>query len=255
MRARIRIAAALAALMALAFSGLAAYSGSSASGQVYVVQPGDSLWAISQRTGVPIPELASANDMSPNDILLIPSMDRLASYSPPQPASQPALAPLGSYAPSAFCSQYAPQGGSQGQLPPLLAGLPTRLALEPLMDHWAARFGVPVALLEAVDWQESGWQQDVVSPSGAIGIGQIEPATATFVSQALIGQALDVWSTSDNIEMSAAMLAYLYRLEGGNVCRTVAAYYEGASNLAWYGVLPSAQWYVADVEALETQFS
>ena len=37
---------------------------------------------------------------------------------------------------------------------------------------------VPAALVEATCWWESGWQEDAVSDTGAVGLCQIEPAAA-----------------------------------------------------------------------------
>ncbi len=109
-------------------------------------------------------------------------------------------------------------------------------------------------LLEAIAWQESGWQQGVVSSAGAVGTGQILPTTAQFISGSIIGMPMNINSVSDNIRMSAAFLSYLAGVEGNNRCATIAAYYEGPDNLRQYGIFPDAQVYVADVEALIPQF-
>ncbi|MGH9103511.1 MAG: transglycosylase SLT domain-containing protein, partial [Acidimicrobiales bacterium] len=119
-------------------------------------------------------------------------------------------------------------GGPAGVLPSQLRADPGRLALLPDFRHWSATFGVPVALLEALDWWESGWQPGVVSSTGAIGIGQLEPATVDFVRQVLLADpALDPWNPDDNIEMSARFLRYLLDGTGWQLPSAVAAYYEG----------------------------
>jgi soluble lytic murein transglycosylase-like protein len=113
---------------------------------------------------------------------------------------------------------------------------------------------LPLSLFEAVTWQESGWYQGALSPTGAVGVGQIEPGTAQFISQVLIGHSMNAYSLSDNIEMSAAYLSYLSHVEGSNQCATLAAYYEGPLELQTYGLLPDARNYVSDVEALVVLF-
>jgi soluble lytic murein transglycosylase-like protein len=139
-------------------------------------------------------------------------------------------------------------------LPELLAQSPGRLALQPLYVKWANYYDLSLPLLEAIGWQESGWQQGVVSATGAIGAGQIMPGTGKFIVHQLIGQHMNIHSVSDNIRMSAAFLAYLADVEGNNRCKTIAAYYEGPLNLAQYGVFPDSESYVASVEALIPRF-
>jgi hypothetical protein len=156
--------------------------------------------------------------------------------------------------PWTFCSTFKPNGGPWGQLPSLLADSPARLALRPLYVKWANHYGLWLPLLEAVGWQESGWQQNVVSSVGAIGAGQIMPDTAKFIMNDIIGQRMNINSVSDNIRMSAAFLSYLAHAEGNNLCATIAAYYEGPLNLSKYGVFPESQLYVASVEALIPRF-
>ncbi len=63
-------------------------AGFATSAHVYVVQPGDSLWAISRANGLTMQQLAAANNMNLNDILLIGRHLLI-------PSNQPA-APVGS---------------------------------------------------------------------------------------------------------------------------------------------------------------
>jgi soluble lytic murein transglycosylase-like protein len=257
----LRLVVAAVALGGLVTFGIADWAGaSSASG--YVVQPGDSLWAIATSHGLTVAQLATANDLNPNDILPI----GLHLYLPgtTSPASPAVAAASGSVHPAAarqiepawkFCATFSPADpGPWGVLPSQLAGTSAYYQLAPIFEHWAAYYGLSLPLLEAVAWQESGWQQNVVSVTGAVGVGQIEPYTATFIQSYIVGIPLNIRSVSDNIRMSAAFLNYLARIEGDNRCATIAAYYEGPLNLQAIGVLPDAQQYVADVESLEPRF-
>lgn len=244
----LRWLAGLVAVAALAAFGLADWS-SSASAADYTVQPGDSLWAIATTHGLTVSQLASANRLDPADILPIGKVLVLPGFSyRPGPARVATKASAWSW-----CSSFTPERGPWGRLPSRLSGSSYR-ALSPLFAEWAAHYGVSLPLLEALAWQESGWQQAVVSPTGAVGVGQVEPYTAAFVEANIVGARLNLYSASDNIRMSAAYLGYLADVEGNNTCNTVAAYYEGPLNLQVRGVLPSAQQYVADVEYLESQF-
>jgi soluble lytic murein transglycosylase-like protein len=256
MRRHLRLIAVLCSLGLLVAAGAAGYATSAA--HVYVVQPGDSLWAISQANGLTVAQLAAANNMSENDLLLIgrslyiPASGAAATAPPATTASAPS-GDAGAN-PWTFCSTFSESGGQWGVLPALLQQSPGRLALQPLFMHWASYYGLSLPLLEAIAWQESGWQQNVISSAGAVGTGQLMPGTASFISTQLIGSTLDINSVSDNIRMSAAFLAYLAGIEGNNRCDTIAAYYEGPLNLSQYGVFPESQAYVASVEALIPEF-
>ncbi len=250
---RLRPFVALALFAGMLSGGLAAYYSASTGG--YVVQPGDSLWSIAINHRTTVAELASLNHLDPSGLLLIGRHLQLpssgASY---VTASDYPVLGRGTLGAQAFCSSLVAASGPYGVLPSRLAYSPSRLALQPIFEEWAAHYGLSLPLLEAVDWQESGWQQSVVSYTGAVGVGQIMPATGDFIANVLIGQPMNVNSVSDNIRMSAAFLAYLSGVEHDNRCATIAAYYEGPLNLAAAGVYSSTQQYVADVEALIPRF-
>lgn len=253
-----RILAAVAGLAAVVGVGQASYSSSTAS---YVVQPGDTLWHIATTDGVTVSELAAANGLSPNGILpigiqlTIPSASTAAPVLTTSVVTSAPVASVASTTPgSGFCASFTPEGGPQGVLPAQLSASPDRLALQPYFAEWAGHYGVPTALVEAIAWQESGWQQDVVSSAQAVGVGQLLPSTAQFVQDNLAGGPLDITSPSDNIRMSAAFLSYLDRTEGGNLCETIAAYYQGPLSVATYGVFPVTVPYVESVEALLPRF-
>jgi soluble lytic murein transglycosylase-like protein len=245
---------ALASLGLLVGVGAAGFA---TSAHVYVVQPGDSLWAISQANGLTVQQLAAANNMNLNDILLIGRHLLIPSNQPAPAPAAPSASPTGAATTEnawTFCANFTSQGGPWGVLPGLLQQSPDRLALRPLFIRWANYYNLSLPLLEAIAWQESGWQQGVVSSAGAVGTGQIMPTTAKFISGSIIGMHMNINSVSDNIRMSAAFLAYLAGVEGNNRCATIAAYYEGPDNLRQYGIFPDAQVYVASVEALIPEF-
>jgi N-acetylmuramoyl-L-alanine amidase len=254
MRARIRLIIVIGSLGVLIAAGAAGFATST-----YTVQPGDSLWAISQANGITVDQLAQANNLNPNNILpigvqlVIPgSADTDSSSS--GSSSSGSTGSAATVNASSFCASFQANSGPPGDLPQLLQDSPSRLALQPLFEHWANYYDLYLPLLEAIAWQESGWQQDVVSSVGAVGTGQIMPATANFIQTALIGEPMNINSVSDNIRMSAAFLAYLAGVEGNDQCLTIAAYYEGPANLGQDGAYPDTQAYVASVEALVPEF-
>ncbi|MGH9149785.1 MAG: lytic transglycosylase domain-containing protein, partial [Acidimicrobiales bacterium] len=139
-------------------------------------------------------------------------------------------------------------------LPAALLLRPERLRLIPSFDHWAATYGVPADLLKALAWLESGWQSRKVSPAGALGIGQLMPATVQFVNHKLLRANLDPADPDDNIRMSARFLRYLLDRSGDDPARALAAYYQGLGSVERRGPLPQARRYVANVEALRPRF-
>jgi murein DD-endopeptidase MepM/ murein hydrolase activator NlpD len=238
--------------------GLAMARGFGSGEPTYVVQPGDTLWSIAEEDGLTVAALAAANDMAPGAILeagrviVIPPQGGSGDVATSEAIGAGAVSGTAGAAPGgAGCPDEGV--GPYGALPSLLVAEGDE-ALIPVFEHWAAVYGVSPAVVEAITWQESGWQQGIVSLDGAVGIGQLLPDTAQFVSQDLIGAPLDIWSVNDNIRMSTRFVAYLAAQEGGNLCATIAAYYEGPGNEAQYGVLAQSVQYVADVEGLLPRF-
>lgn len=123
-------------------------------------------------------------------------------------------------------------------------------------SRWASAYSVPAPLLEALSWWESGWDNSLVSPTGAIGIGQLEPATVDFVRSDLLGGvALDPWLADQNIRMSAVYLAHLLDETGGDEALAVAAYYQGLASIRAVGLFPATRHYVSGVLAYADLFS
>jgi LysM repeat protein len=203
-----------------------------ASGSTHVVRAGDTLSGIAARYGLSLRALADANGIV--DVHLIRIGTRLGI-----PASD--LAPTGA-------AEAAPV--SRGGLPARLQASPERLALIPIFERWAAAYGVPVDLLMAMTWLESGWQIHVVSSVGALGIGQLMPDTVAFVNDVLLGTNLDPSVPEHNIRMSARFLRWLLDRTGGDVSLALAGYYQGLGSVRARGVFPSTAAYVRDVQAL-----
>jgi N-acetylmuramoyl-L-alanine amidase len=181
----------------------------------------------------------------------------------PAPAPVASAGPTGATTPytaaalaqmRSFCVNYRAPSGATG-LPSALKQHPERLALRPLFVRWAQAYGVSPSLIEAIAWQESGWQNDVVSSANAQGIGQLLPTTATFVGGTLIGLNLKLTVASDNIQMMVRFFAYLLKAAGGNQCVAVASYYQGFGAFQRVGVLPQSQTYVRSVFTLRSRFA
>lgn len=205
--------------------------GSSApSPSVHEVVAGETLSEIAARYGVSVAALAEANGIA--DVHHIRAGEALAV--PPGGAGAPAAPSAGG-------------GIDASRFPARLRASPERLALVPRFEHWATTSGVPVDLLMAMTWLESGWQSDVVSSAGAIGIGQLMPDTVTWLEDIIIGEPLDPYDPDDNIRMSARYLRWLLDRTGGDAATALAGYYQGLGAVRTSGVFPSTRVYVVDV--------
>jgi len=194
------------------------------SGKVYVVRSGDNLESIAKHNGTTVSALASANKIINPNLVIIGTKLKIP-------------------APSA------------SKLPARLLAHPDRLALTPRFDYWAKVYGVPPDLLKGLAWYESGWQNQVVSKTGAVGIGQLEPFTSDFVANKLLNNpALDPKKVDDNIRMSARFLRFLLDRTGGAPGLALAAYYQGLKMTQQGKFFDDTKTYVAGVTSARVQF-
>jgi hypothetical protein len=101
--------------------------------------------------------------------------------------------------------------------------------------------GVPSSIALAVAQQESGFNQNAVSPVGAVGIFQLMPSS--FPGQAIT-------DTTTNIQLGISYLAQLYQ-KYGNWNTALAAYNWGPGNVDKSTSIPQqVQNYVASVLGL-----
>jgi len=108
-------------------------------------------------------------------------------------------------------------------------------SVEALLPHVSAareaarRHGVPITLVLAVIHMESRFRQEAISPSGALGLMQVMPATARAVALSE-GWPLPRWlqllDSETNIEIGVALLRSLHD-HYHSWERALAAYYAG----------------------------
>lgn len=126
--------------------------------------------------------------------------------------------------------------------------------VRPLIVREAEWYGVAPSLALAIAWQESGFNQGLVSRTGAIGVMQVEPYTGAAVNR-LLGHQLNLYSLYDNVQAGVFWLAHLLQYYGGNGRLAVAAYYQGSKALARRGFFADTVQYVSDVLALQARFA
>ncbi len=100
----------------------------------------------------------------------------------------------------------------------------------PLLEA-ARRYDVSPDLLAALVWQESRWQPGALSPKGAMGLGQLMPATARAL-------AVDPRDAGANLAGAAHYLRQLLDLFDGDVERALAAYNAGPARVLKAGGVP-----------------
>ena len=118
----------------------------------------------------------------------------------------------------------------------------------------AAAHGVAPDLAAALAWQESGFNNGLVSSANASGVMQVLPGTWSWVETNLAGRSLDPDSPQDNVHAGVLYLGQLITDAGGDESLGVAGYYQGPASVRSAGVLPDTQRYVDNVMALRSRF-
>jgi soluble lytic murein transglycosylase-like protein len=201
----------------------------------YTVRPGDSLSAIAVTARVPISAIAAMNGLDPNGVLLSGTVIKLPTGSPaPAGAAQPAPA-------TTRVPQAAPYASSGRVSSADIAAV-------------AARNGVPASLASAIAWQESGFNNAMVSGANARGVMQVMPGTWNWVQANLARRHLDPSSAIDNVGAGVLYLGHLLQQTGGDPALAAAGYYQGIGSVRAIGMLPETKRYVANVMALRARF-
>jgi LysM repeat protein len=222
-------------------SASAAPAGSSTSSSAppplgaYKVRPGDSLSGIAATAGVPMQQLAWMNGLDPGKYLLAGTILKLPTGAPAPATAAPA--PAQTIVPAAAPNP-TPESVTSAEIAQV-----------------AAEHGVPASLANAIAWQESGFNNAMVSSANARGVMQIMPGTWDWVNRTLTaGNPLNPNSAIDNVRGGVLYLRQLLQDFGGDQNLAAAAYYQGAGAVKSRGLYPETQQYVNDVAALRTRF-
>jgi soluble lytic murein transglycosylase-like protein len=204
----------------------------------YVVQIGDTLSAIAARAGTSVAALAATNGIDPAAPLRAGSVVRLSRTVtlPTMAASQPVgTAAEGSAAAPPYPTAERVTAGEVGSI--------------------AAANGVPPSLADAIAWQESGFNNGLVSSADARGVMQILPGTWDWIQRSLsAGAPLASASAADNVRGGVLLLRSLLSSTGGDPALAAAGYYQGLPSVRHSGLFPSTQRYVNSVLALKRKF-
>jgi soluble lytic murein transglycosylase-like protein len=201
----------------------------------YVVRAGDTLSGIAASAGVPVSQLAAMNGLAADAYVITGTVMRM-----PNGAATPAnaSAPLPA-------TRVVPQANP----------LPTPGRLDGArVAAIAAEHGVPGALAAAIGWQESGFNNAMVSSANARGIMQVMPGTWNWIQDNLADRSLDPGSAEDNVRAGALYLRQLLRATGGDEAAAAAGYYQGLRSVQERGMYDDTRQYVNNVLALKSRF-
>jgi soluble lytic murein transglycosylase-like protein len=183
---------------------------STAGGARHTVGTGESFFSIAQRYHVSPWRLAQANKLS-----------LMATIVPGQRLTLPSGAHLGS------STATVGAGTVRGAL-----------------DRWSRAYGVDPKLARAVAWMESGFQQDVVSSAGAVGVMQLLPETWEWVDTLLLGQVTPR-NYEGNVRAGVRYLRWQLDQFNGDVRLALAGYYQGARAVRERGLFEDTKQYVS----------
>ncbi len=186
-------------------------------GDIYIVQPGDTLSEIAELFGVPVGVIMEANGLADPDFiredqtLVIPVVE-----SPMVPPFSPEI--------------------------------------EALLEEFAEAEGLDPGIVKALAYVESGWQQGVVSATGAVGVMQIQPSTGYWLERDIFGYDMDIEvSAYDNIKAGVRYLRLLLNLTG-DIDQAMASYYQGYAAFSLGILYEETIQYVSDVKSIRDWF-
>ncbi len=202
----------------------------------YTVRPGDTLTGIAARSGVTARQVAFMNGLAPDARVIIGTVLKLPAGAAPT---------AGSVAPTRQAARVVPAAP-----PTPTAGRVTAAEIGQI----ASSHGLSPSLASAVAWQESGFNNQLVSSANARGVMQILPGTWSWVEGTIARRRLDPTSPAENVHAGVMYLDRLIRDAGGDERRAVAGYYQGPASVSRQGMLPDTERYVSNVMALRGRF-
>jgi peptidoglycan hydrolase-like protein with peptidoglycan-binding domain/soluble lytic murein transglycosylase-like protein len=237
---------------------------------VHTVQPGEGFIAIAGRYGVPAVKLARANGLlltsvlTPGQRLRVPGRVVATRATAPAPTLRHTVSAGESFFSIAQRYHVSPWRLARANALSLMStivpgqrlvlprgahlgasGTPVdRATVAGAIDRWSVTYGVDSKLARAVAWMESGFQEDVVSSAGAIGVMQLLPETWEWVDTMLLGETTP--RTYDgNVRAGVRYLRWQLDQFDGDVKLALAGYYQGARAVRERGLFDDTKQYVS----------
>ena len=201
----------------------------------YIVRPGDTLARLAAVAGVSVDAIAGMNGLDPSSYLVSGTVLKLPTGSPTPPAADEP-APTATVVPEA-----APHP------------TPGRVTADDIAQV-ASHHGVPGSLASAIAWQESGFNNSMVSSANARGVMQVMPGTWSWVQENLTDRPLNPDSPTDNVHAGVLYLRQLLDETGGDENTAIAGYYQGLGSVRSRGLYDDTKRYIDNVQALRSRF-
>jgi N-acetylmuramoyl-L-alanine amidase len=198
----------------------------------HTVMPGETLWSIAAANNFSTASLAAYNGLSPDAQVVLGRTIMIP------PASQLGAAPQAPPAQTTTTVQPTGQRSSSTQV-----------------GSVAVQHSTPPSLANGIAYQESGFNNSVVSSAGARGVMQIMPDTWNFIQENLTpSYRLNPYSAQDNVRAGVLYLDYLRRTMGSEDA-AIGAYYQGPNSVREHGFLPETEHDLANVRANQNRFA
>jgi LysM repeat protein len=202
----------------------------------HMVRYGETLSGIAMRYRVSIESIMVANRLTDASFIRAGQQLRVPGQAQPR-SSRPRSGYVGS-----------PMPGAMAALVSQRDGIRRMIVVESL------RQGVPPSFALAVAWQESGWQPGVVSSAGAIGIMQLLPSTADWVSATMLGEPVNLWDVRSNVRAGVRLLKHYLERYHHSRPLALAAFYQGQGGTDRHGIYPVSRSYIASILLLQEMF-
>ena len=203
----------------------------------YRVKAGDTFSSLAARAGVAAEQVAGVNGLSLDQPLIEGTTIKLPPASTPvqeQSAAPQEAAPPPTTEPAPVATGARVSAGDVTSI--------------------AGQNGVDGSLAAAIAWQESGFNNSMVSSANARGVMQVMPGTWDWVQDNLAPRELNPESATDNVHAGTLYLDYLLHETGGDETLAAAGYYQGLTSVREIGMLPETQQYVNNVMSLRGRF-
>lgn len=221
-------------------------------GRTHLVVSGDTVSGISARYGVSATALKRANGIGANNVVRLGATLRIPAGGAAKGGGGAQPSGGNTFAGRTYASSVV-SAAAENRARLARRGAPSREQMRDIIAATARKHGVDPALALAVSYQESGWNQSVVSVANAVGAMQVIPTTSDWIS-GVVGRRLDPLDARDNATTGVVLLDILTR-SAANERQAIAAYYQGLRSVRENGMYSDTRRYVANVLALRQRFS
>lgn len=134
-----------------------------------------------------------------------------------------------------------------GQYNQKLAG-PSSQQYATLILNLSRLYDVDFRLISSIVAVESSFRRDAISPTGAIGLGQLRPETARWLG------VVDPFDPVDNLFGTTRYLKYLLNRFNGNLDKALASYFQGPGSVERNGIDSNTWYYLSKINREISRF-